>query len=124
LATAKSVLGNKAESLTAGELVRMGYTIVERNFRCRYGEIDIIARDGNCLVFVEVRSHASTEFGPPAESVGLRKQNRLYLTAETYLDAKKLENVDCRFDVVEVIFAKGSAPSVKVIQNAFDTTGL
>ena len=101
----------------------MGYAIVERNFRCRFGEVDIIARDGDCLVFVEVRSHTSTDFGSPAESVGPRKQNRLYLTAETYLEAKKLENVDCRFDVVEVVFARGAAPSVKVIKNAFDTTG-
>ena len=119
MATAKSVLGHKAECLAAGLLRRMGYKRMERNYRCRYGEIDIIAWDGDCLAFVEVRSHTTSSFGSPADSIGPRKQTRIYRTAQTYLEAKQLEEPNCRFDVVEVVFTRGSVPSVELIKDAF-----
>ncbi|MDO8684016.1 MAG: YraN family protein [Armatimonadota bacterium] len=118
--TAKSILGQKAESIASERLRRMGYRQVENNFRCRYGEIDIIAWDGDCLVFVEVRGRASAEYGTPAESVAKKKQSHLFLAAQTYLSEKQLNDTDCRFDVVEVVFAAGSSPSVQVIKGAFD----
>lgn len=98
----------------------MGYRGLERNFRCRYGEIDIIGWDGDCLAFVEVRSHSTSDFGEPAESIGPRKRERLQLTAQTYLAARQMPDSDCRFDVVEVIFSGKLPPQINVIKSAFD----
>jgi putative endonuclease len=118
--TAKSLLGQRAEHIAASRLTQMGYRLWQTNFRSRYGEIDIIAWDGDCLAFVEVRSHYSREFGTPRESVAARKQTRLSLTAQVFLSDNNLHEANCRFDVVEVIFAKGSPPVVEVIKCAFD----
>ncbi|MDO8589316.1 MAG: YraN family protein [Armatimonadota bacterium] len=118
--TARSLLGQRAESLASEQLARMGYRLVCRNYRCRGGEIDIIAWDGACLSFVEVRSHRSASFGLPAESIDLRKQRKLHLTAQTYLSENNLHEANCRFDVVEVVFAKGRLPIIEVIKGAFD----
>ena len=118
--TAKSLLGQKAEAIAASRLVRMGYRMWQTNFRSRYGEIDIIAWDGDCLAFVEVRSHASRDFGEPRESIAVSKQSKLSLTAQVFLSQNDLHETDCRFDVVEVIFAKGAPPAIEVIKGAFD----
>jgi putative endonuclease len=120
LPTAKSLLGHRAETMAANHLQRMGYRQATRNYRSRYGEIDIIAWDGDCLVFVEVRSHRTTDFGTPAESIGIRKQTRLFLTAQIYIEEQQLHDTDCRFDVFEVIFAKGVLPRLEVIKAAFE----
>ena len=118
--TARSVLGRRAEQLATDRLMQMGYRIADRNYRCRFGEIDIIAWDGDCLAFVDVRSHRSIDFGSPGESISLHKQSRLKLTAQTYLSEKQLHEADCRFDAVEVVFAKGVPPAIEVIKSAFD----
>lgn len=104
--------------MTARELFRRGCEIVERNYHCRYGEIDIIAREGNTLVFVEVRSRRSSQFMSPGESVDERKQGKLVLTAQHYLASNGLD-VFCRFDVSEVLFENGKPVSVEITQNAF-----
>jgi len=117
--SAKSLLGNRAERIAASHLAQMGYRLWQTNFRSRYGEIDIIAWDGDCLTFVEVRSHASREFGEPRESISTRKQSRLSMTAQVFLSRNNLHEANCRFDVVEVIFAKGTPPVVEVIKGAF-----
>jgi putative endonuclease len=117
--TAKSLLGKRAEELTAEELRGRGWEIVETNFRCRGGEIDIIARDGSTLVFVEVRSRRRDDFMSPAESVDYRKQQKIIRAAEYYLYTKQLD-CDCRFDVSEVLFERGKPVSVEIIKGAFD----
>lgn len=118
--TEKSLLGRKAEDLAAEELVRRGYEVIETNYHCRYGEIDIIMRDGNTIVFVEVRSRRSNEPTSPAESITQRKQAKLTLTAQHYLTTREgLADADCRFDVVQVRFERGKSVIVELIQNAF-----
>jgi putative endonuclease len=120
LPTAKSLLGKRAEELTCVELIRRGYELVETNYRCRWGEVDIIARDGSTLVFVEVRSRRSSRFMTPAESVDERKQAKLILTAQHYLSTHEcIGEPDCRFDVVEVRFERGKPVAIELIQGAF-----
>jgi putative endonuclease len=118
--TAKSLLGQRAERIAASHLAKMGYRVWKTNFRSRYGEIDIIAWDDDYLVFVEVKSHFSEDFGVPREAVTANKQQRLSLTAQTFLSQNDLHEANCRFDVVEVVFAKGAKPAVEVIKGAFD----
>ena len=92
-------LGDAAEARAAAYLAAHGYQIVERNFRAKVGEIDIIAKDGDTVVFVEVRSRSSAAFGLPQETVGAAKRRKLQLTAQLYVQARGL---DCpmRFDVI------------------------
>lgn len=117
--TARSRRGLKGEIIAATELGRRGYRIIESNYRCRYGEIDLIAMDGDALVFVEVKSRKSCRFGIPAESITALKREKLLITAEHYLQAKNLSLLVCRFDVVSIIFRDGVEPEVEIIQNAF-----
>jgi putative endonuclease len=91
--------GAEAEALAAGFLARQGLAIVGRNYRCRGGEIDIIARDGGTVVFVEVRMRSNRAFGGPAESITRSKRRRIRLAAEHYLARFKSEP-PCRFDAV------------------------
>ncbi len=91
--------GAAAEQTAADYLARQGLTLVERNFRCRLGEIDLIMRDGQTLVFVEVRQRASQQFGGAAASIDSRKQQKLVATAQLYL-AKSGKMPSCRFDAV------------------------
>ena len=95
-------------------------TLVARNFRCRAGELDLILRDGEQLVFVEVRSRRSSQFGTPAESVTHSKQQRLLRAAAFYLQRQRLD-LPCRFDVVAIL-QPGDAPQVEWIQDAFQLT--
>jgi len=81
-------------------LVRLGYRIIERNCRSRWGELDLVAYDGDTLVFVEVKARRSLEFGEPAYAVDRRKQSRLIRLAERYLSRRRLGEPTCRFDVV------------------------
>ena len=118
--TAKSLLGKRAEDLAVAELKRRGYQVIETNYRCRWGEIDIIAKDGETTAFIEVRSRRSNETTYPAESINKKKQTKLILTAQQFLTEHNLgSDCDCRFDVVEVRFERGKSVSVKVIQDAF-----
>jgi putative endonuclease len=91
--------GAAAEGLAAQYLAEQGLAIVGRNYRCRAGEIDIIAREGSTLVFVEVRMRRNREFGGPAESITAGKRRRLRLAAQHYLASLRREP-PCRFDAV------------------------
>jgi putative endonuclease len=120
LSTERSLLGKRAEELAAEELTRQGYKVIDTNYRCRQGEIDIIAWDEETLVFVEVRSRRSRNREFPAESVDERKQSKLVITAMHYLSSQKADlQPDCRFDVVEVRFQRGHPVIVEVIKGAF-----
>lgn len=94
--------GQRAEQRAVEELERRGYQVVERNFRCPVGEIDIVARDGATLVFVEVRSRADDERGDALESVTPAKQRQVARAARAYLAARQPQFDDCRFDVVGI----------------------
>ncbi|MCE5323380.1 YraN family protein [bacterium] len=117
--SSRSRIGRSAEIAAAAELGNRGYRIVTSNYRCRYGEIDLIARDGDCLVFVEVRCRRTDEYGTPAESVTPAKQRKLIITAQHYLEELGLGDCECRFDVVEVSSHDGKLIVSDIIPNAF-----
>jgi putative endonuclease len=117
---ARVAFGKLGEDLACEELHRRGYNIVDRRFRTRCGELDIVAFDGSVLVFVEVKARSSGNFGTPFESVTWQKQQRLSRMAAAYLSLKHLSDVACRFDVVSVISNHTGAPLIDVLQGAFD----
>lgn len=111
----KREVGAAYEKLALFYLEQRGYQILETNYRCRTGEIDIIARDGRYLVFLEVRYRSDGTRGTSLESVDRRKQAVLLGTARQYLRERRLgEDLPCRFDVVGI-----DGEEVRVIQNAF-----
>jgi putative endonuclease len=116
---ASVALGLSGENLAGHELTRRGYAILATRYRTRAGEIDIIARDGQTLVFVEVKTRSSDDFGVPAEAVTWRKQRRMVMMAKRYLSEKQLHGCVCRFDVVTVLCRPGLLPMVEVVTNAF-----
>ena len=95
-------LGRLGEDTAAEFLMREGYRIIERNFRTKIGELDIIARRGDVLAFVEVKTRQGDMFGRPAESVGAEKQVHIRRTAELYMKMKKMHPLKVAFDVIEV----------------------
>jgi putative endonuclease len=97
--TAKQIAGDAAEDHALHHLQQQGLTLVERNFRCKGGEIDLILRDQDALVFVEVRKRANTRYGGAAASITARKQARLVIAAQVFLQRYKTPPA-CRFDVV------------------------
>ena len=113
-------LGISGEDLACRELERRGYAVLARRYRTRFGEIDIVCRDGPTIVFVEVKARTSGRYGEPAEAVTLHKQARVTAMAEDYLARRRLHGVPCRFDVVAVEFEPGAGLKVVVFQNAFD----
>ena len=94
--------GRIGEDLATQYLEKKGYEIIERNFECRQGEIDIIAKDKQELVFVEVKTRASALYGLPKEAVDTIKKKHIYQAAEFYLYFKHLEDEPVRIDVIEV----------------------
>ncbi len=95
-------LGQFGEKLACDFLKKCGYKIIDQNYRTRGGEIDIVAKDGEALVFVEVKTRASTTFGYPEEAIDGRKQHKLAMTAECYLAAHHLYDQDYRIDSVGI----------------------
>lgn len=110
-------LGQLGEDLACRELRRRGYAILARRYRTRVGELDIIARDGETVVFVEVKARATVRCGAPAEAVTPAKRRKLAMMAADYLVRKRLMDVACRFDVVAVDI--GARPIITVFQGAF-----
>ncbi|OKY74459.1 MAG: YraN family protein [Desulfobulbaceae bacterium DB1] len=113
-------LGKKGEEIARKFLRRQGYTIIEHNFRTRNGEIDIIAREGATLVFVEVKTRSDARFGSPFEAVTTRKCKTISRVALEYLLAHGGLDQPCRFDVVSV--RPGENPEVEIVRNAFEIT--
>ena len=112
-------LGRRGEDLACAELEKRGYVILERRFRTRCGELDIVARDSGVLVFIEVKARSGSNFGTPLESVTWKKRRRLSQMAAAYLCHKRLANVACRFDVISVNETAG-APTIELVRGAFD----
>jgi putative endonuclease len=111
--------GRRGEDLAAGYLETAGYRIIERNYRCLFGEMDLVARDGGTVVFIEVKSRRSNRFGPPQSSVGLKKQKKMSQIALHYLEEKQLHSCEARFDVIAVLLLP-EGNRVELIKNAFD----
>jgi putative endonuclease len=113
--------GLKGEEAAARFLTRSGYEILDKNIRTRAGEIDLVAREGKTLVFVEVKTRRDVVEGdPPQAGVNTRKQNRLGKLANGYLKLKRIRQAPCRFDVVAVIFNdEGAVKAIRHIPNAF-----
>jgi putative endonuclease len=115
----RHALGKFGEDLACAELTRLGYAILARRHRTRYGEIDIIARDEDTTVFVEVKTREGHAFGTGAESVAPWKQHRVGRMAIDYAARNGLLDTPCRIDVVEVTVGSGT-PRIEVYRNAFD----
>ncbi len=102
----KREFGNIGEEISSKYLEKIGYKIIERNFNCKQGEIDIIAKDKNEYVFVEVKTRSNICFGIPREAVNENKQKHIYKSTKYYLHIHGLDNSFVRFDVVEIYFFK------------------
>ena len=121
MSDARQTLGKTGEDLACRELERRGYAIVARRYRRRGGELDIIARDGATLVFVEVKAREGRAFGEAAEAVTPFKRRRIAQIALDYITRHHLSGCPCRFDVVSIHFDSGQ-PVIDVFQGAFDAT--
>lgn len=99
----KRAVGSRYEELAAAYLLRKGYLILEHNFRCRLGEIDIIAKDDEYIVFIEVKYRKTKKFGYPREAVTYLKQQHIIRTAQYFLTVKVGYELPCRFDVIEIL---------------------
>lgn len=115
----KIITGKEGEKIAVSFLKEQGYRIVETNFRCMLGEIDIIASDHGEFVFIEVKTRKSGESGYPEQAVGFKKQKKISQVALYYLQVKNLLEAKARFDVVAVTMS-GSKEEIKLIKNAFD----
>ncbi len=116
----RTKLGQWGEELAYQYLCEAGYRILERNYQCSLGEIDLIAEDGDTLVFVEVKTRTSHAYGAPQTAVGWKKQTKLKQLAWHYLLQQRYRSRPCRFDVVAITLPRGAtSPHLELIQNAF-----
>lgn len=112
--------GRAGEEIAAAYLRRLGWKLVERNYRKRFGEIDIIAEDDDVLVFVEVKTRSYKRFGSPLEAVDARKQHRMIRAAQSYLSESGSHDRPARFDVVAIMLQNVEKPELEHIRNAFE----
>ena len=117
-------LGQQGEDAAARHLTRLGYQILARGDHSKPGELDLVARDGDTVVFVEVKTRRSQEAGHPAEAVNAAKQRRLTRLAVTFLKRYGLLESPARFDVIAVTWPEGQRrPTIEHLPNAFDAVG-
>lgn len=117
-------LGRSAEAIAREYLRKNGYKILEQNFSTSLGEIDIIARDGAKLVFVEVKSLKSLSYGFPQDRVNKAKQNQIIKAALCYVKSRGMKDADCRFDVLAMTFSDDEKPHrIELIKDAFQSDG-
>lgn len=113
-------LGKTGEDIACRELEGRGYAILERRYRTLVGEIDIVARDGETFVFVEVKTRTGLDYGMPREAVSSSKQHKIWQMATDYVQRHELFGKGCRFDVVEVRIDDFGKAEVEVIPDAFE----
>jgi putative endonuclease len=113
------LLGSKGESLAAQFLRKQGYSIIAHNYKTRIGEIDIIAKDGETIVFVEVKTRSDDMFCEPYESVNTAKRQKIKNVASLYLQKQKKE-YPARFDVISITYQEDGQKSIRHIRDAFE----
>lgn len=111
-------LGAVGENSAANFLIKNKYEIINRNYKTKFGEIDIIASNNEYIIFVEVKARTGTQYGLPCQAVNFKKQNVIGRVASMYLAQNKLSNQSCRFDVIEVLVENGKT-SINHIKDAF-----
>lgn len=116
----KEKTGLQGEDIAVSFLKTQGYNVVARNYRQRFGELDIIAKDGETFVFIEVKTRKNDRYGNPFEAVDSRKQIKLSRMAQDYISRNGLEDKPARFDVVAILLTPGSPPKVEHIRDAFE----
>ena len=112
-------LGQEGEGIAEQYLLKQGYQIIEKNFRSQQGEVDLIARDGDYLVFVEVKSYSYRSYGSPVGAVRKNKKQSVIHAARTYLYKKKIKDTYCRFDVVTIYRKMDGSQAIELYKNAF-----
>lgn len=120
MSDSRQSLGQNGEKIAADFLQGRGYTILVRNYRRRTGEIDIIAREGEMLVFIEVKTRSGKAYGSPAAAITPRKQRQISRTAQYYLAEQDLFDTPARFDVVTVVIGNDQQLEIELIAEAFD----
>lgn len=113
--------GKAGEEIAVRHLMAKQFRILQRNYRCPYGEIDIVAVDGHTIVFVEVKSKNALQYGRPEEAVDRRKQAKLSRAALIWLRDNSSLNKPARFDVISINFRPGQPPEIVHYKNAFDS---
>lgn len=116
---AKDELGRRGEDVAAEYLQRQGLVVLDRNWRCRDGELDVVCTDREQLIVVEVKTRSSTRFGLPAEAVDRRKVNRIRRLAQLWLTEHRVPWCEVRFDVLAVLAVPGCDPQVHHYRAAF-----
>jgi putative endonuclease len=115
----RRALGQKGEDLVAAWYEAAGYRILDRNWRCREGELDLVVSRGRTVVFCEVKTRRSIRFGAPVEAVTVTKQRRLRTLALQWLAAQSQRGGDLRFDVASVLFPREGKPVIEVLEAVF-----
>ena len=113
----KNIYGKRSEIIASDYLKEKGYKIITVNYKNKVGEIDIIAKNGNCLVFVEVKARISQQFGHPIEAVNAKKQQKIRAVASVYLMKNRMRDTECRFDVISILGVEN--PEIQHIVAAF-----
>lgn len=112
-------LGEMGERLALKKIKRLGYKFIAKNYRCPLGEIDLIARDGDCLVFIEIKTRRGRSIGYAKEAINRRKMRQISKVALAYMKANNCCDVKARFDVI-AINIKGDREEIEIIPDAFD----
>ena len=113
-------LGERGEAAACGFLREHGYEILEKNYKCKIGEIDVIARRRGRLAFIEIKTRTNAQFGMPQEAVNPQKQKKIFKVAQWYMKEKKLANTPMAFDVVAILWKEGQTPEMRLIPDAFE----
>ena len=120
----KKALGDYGEAAAQVYLENMGYVLLEKNYRCKFGEIDIIAVDGDSVVFIEVKTRRTEKFGRPGYSVNFAKQRKIIKSALWFITQKRLTDYMSRFDVVEIVIDDNRIiRKIELTKNAFEYSG-
>lgn len=112
-------IGVEGEKLAVNFLKQNNYDVLNVNYRCRYGEIDIVARQGNILIFVEVKTRSSLKFGMGREAVNYNKQKKIRKAAMSFINEKRIYFSEIRFDVIDILIKKPRFFEITHIKNAF-----
>jgi len=112
--------GKNGEDLAVSCLLKQGYKIIERNYRTKLGEIDIIASDRGCVCFIEVRSINTQSVGLPEDTINKKKRAHISRAALSYIKRYRLFDASCRFDVVCIDKAGANVPEIRLVKNAFE----